>query len=246
MIEFPCRVCCKAVCVRHRAIKCDLCKTWVHIKCNKFDQNDYKRYQDDPDIPFFCIKCSAENIAFSTLNDNQFEICVKKGINHSIDDDITFKPSTSEQRLFNQLNNAINSNAFDLTEEDNGDNNDISIDCKYYSLDEFVSIKFNSSKTFSIIHLNIHCIEKHIDELRVIMNMLEFTFDVICLSESKIYKDSDPKVDINIKGYQSPIGTSTESTKGGVLIYVKNGINFKPRNDLIIYKSNNWSHFSLK
>ena len=63
--------------------------------------------------------------------------------------------------------------------------------------------------------------------------MLEFKFDIICLSESKIQKDCD----INIDGYQSPVGTPTESVKGGVLIYVKNDINFKPRNDLAIYKS---------
>ena len=56
--------------------------------------------------------------------------------------------------------------------------------------------------------------------------MLEFKFDIICLSESKIQKDCDPKIYINIVGYQFPVGTPTESTKGGVLIYVKNGINF--------------------
>ena len=160
----------------------------------------------------------------------------KNRVNHLLDD-VIFKPNASEQRLFDQLNNAINSNAFVRTEEANEDNNDVQIDCKYYSLNEFVSAKFKSSKTFSIVHLNIHSIEKHIEELRVILAMLEFKFDVICLSESKIKKDFDPKVDINIEGYQSPVGTPTDSTKGGVLIYVKNGINFKPRNDLIIYKS---------
>ena len=49
--------------------------------------------------------------------------------------------------------------------------------------------------------------------------------------------DCDPKVDISIDGYQAPISTPTESSKGGVLIYVKSGINFKPRNDLNVYKS---------
>ena len=67
--------------------------------------------------------------------------------------------------------------------------------------------------------------------------MLDFNFDVICISESKLHKDFDPKVSINIDGYQTPISTPTESTKGGVLVYVKNNINFKPRPDLNIYKS---------
>ena len=237
MIAFPCRVCCKAVGVRHRAIECDLCKTWVHIKCNKLDQNDYQFHQDHPDEPFHCIKCSAENIPFSTLNDNQFEICVKKGINHVIDEDFSLKPNASEQHLFDKLNNVVNNNAFNISDDDSEQHNDTTVDCNYYSVDDFVSAKFSSSKTFSIFHLNIHSIEKHIDELRVILAMLEFKFDVLCLSESKIHRDFDPKIDINIEGYQSPVGTPTESTKGGVLIYVKNSINFKPRNDLNIYKS---------
>ena len=50
-------------------------------------------------------------------------------------------------------------------------------------------------------------------------------------------KDIDPKVDISIDGYQTPTSTPTEATKGGVLIYVKSGLNVKPRNDLQIYKS---------
>ena len=48
---------------------------------------------------------------------------------------------------------------------------------------------------------------------------------------------SEQKCDISIPNYQTPISTPTEGTKGGVLIYVKAGINFKPRNDLKIYKS---------
>ena len=244
MIEFPCRVCSKAVSVRHRAIECDICKTWVHIKCNKCDKNDYKFHQDHPDEPFYCIKCSAENIPFSSLNDNQFENCVKKGINHFLDADVNFNPSTYEQRIFDKLNNAINNNAFDLSEEDNDDNNDITIECNYYSVDEFNLAKFNPSKRFSIIHLNIHSLEKHIDELRVFLNMLEFKFDILCISETKIHKDFDPKVDINIEGF--PVGNPTESTKGGVLIYVKNGINYKPRKDLIIYKSKELESFFIE
>ena len=67
--------------------------------------------------------------------------------------------------------------------------------------------------------------------------MIDFKFDIICLSESKLRKDFEPKVNIDIEGYQTPVGTPTESTKGGMLIYVKSGINFKPQNDLNLYKS---------
>ena len=67
--------------------------------------------------------------------------------------------------------------------------------------------------------------------------MLDHNFHFICLSESKIMKGSDPQIDINIDGYQSPESTPTEGEKGGVLIYAKKGINYIPRNDLNIYSS---------
>ena len=111
------------------------------------------------------------------------------------------------------------------------------IDCKYYSIDEFSSANFSPTRTFSILHYNIHSIELHIEDFRVALEMLDFAFDIICISESKIIKDYDPKVDINIEGYKTPVSTPTESTKGGVLIYVNRSLNFKPRNDLNIYKA---------
>ena len=66
--------------------------------------------------------------------------------------------------------------------------------------------------------------------------MLDYKFDLICISESKIISGKTPKVDLNIDGYQTPVGTPTEAKKGGVLMYVKEGINCKPRPDLNIYK----------
>ena len=136
---------------------------------------------------------------------------------------------------------AINT-TFDLNvndDEDNDNDNEIetTLNCKYYTIEDFENAKFNSEKTFSIFHLNIHSVERHISELRIILQMLNFHLDFICLTESKIQKDAEPKVDININGYQTPFGTPTESSKGGVLIYAKTGINFKPRNDLNIYKT---------
>ena len=97
--------------------------------------------------------------------------------------------------------------------------------------------KFNASKSFSILHLNIHSIQFHIDDLRVILQMLNFKFDIIAISESKLQVGVEPKVNINLKGFQNPISTPTEASKGGVLLYIAEGLNFKPRNDLKIYKS---------
>ena len=110
------------------------------------------------------------------------------------------------------------------------------VDCKYYSAESFKEMKFNSAREFSILHLNIHSIEAHIEDLRIALQLINYQFDFICLSESLITQNNEPKIDISIDSYQAPVGTPTCSSKGGVLIYVKEGINFQPRNDLLMYE----------
>ena len=157
MIKFPCRVCNKSVGVRHHAIECDICKTWVHIRCNKFDDNDYKFYQNNPDAPFYCINCTEENVPFSFLNDNQFKIVVEKGVNFTGETNIQFEPSPIQQQFFVKINNTINRLSFEANDdEDSYSDDDDFIDCKYYSIPEFDSQKFHPDRTFSILHLNIH------------------------------------------------------------------------------------------
>ena len=46
--------------------------------------------------------------------------------------------------------------------------------------------------------------------------MLDFAFDVICISELKLMNDVDHKVNISLEGYQDQSSTPTEATKGGV------------------------------
>ena len=241
MIANPCGICHGAVAFNHRAIVCDICQKWIHIGCNRLDNNDYKHYQDDINIDekFFCLNCVAENIPFSILNNNEFSVSVKKGIINSDETDTNFVPSDFQRHIFDKLNSDINNNAFDLdTENDNFDDDVIpAINCKYYSTSDFSAAQFDANKSFSILHYNIHSIERHIEEFRIILQLIDFKFDIICISESKILEDRATLTDISITGYELPLSTPTESNKGGVLIYVKKGIKAKPRPDLSIYKA---------
>ena len=47
----------------------------------------------------------------------------------------------------------------------------IVINCNYYNIDEFTEANFNPSKSFSILHLNIHSIKKHIKELKITLQV---------------------------------------------------------------------------
>ena len=129
---------------------------------------------------------------------------------------------------------------------DYDDENPDPIDCKYYSVDEHNNKKFNSYKHFSVLHLNIHSLQFHIEELRIALLTLNLKFDFICITETKLIKNKDPTVDLTIEGYQDPVGMPTEAQKGGVCIYTKVGIDWKPRNDLNIYKSKELESFFIE
>ena len=150
----------------------------------------------------------------------------------------------SQLQVLNKLNKLVS----DYNNEISDDDEDAVpyIDCKYLSIEGFKKMKFNSTREFSILHLNIHSVEAHIEELRIVLQLIDFKFDFICLSESKILEGIAPKTNIKIDNYQTPLGTPTKASKGGVLIYVKEGINFEPRPDLTVGKDNELESYFIE
>ena len=69
--------------------------------------------------------------------------------------------------------------------------------------------------------------------------MLNFKFDVIGISETKIKKNSAPIYDVSLKGYNF-YSTPTETERGGVSLCIADNHKCKPRKDLdsLTYKSN--------
>ena len=159
---------------------------------------------------------------------------------------IKLTPTPTQQIIIDKLNNLLiqqNSTTRFDHDEDTPDEDysnqpsnefDQPISCSYYSCDDFVKAKLEASKNFSILHLNIHSIQLHIEELRIILQALDFEFDIIAISESKL--KSEPQIDISLAGFHPPYCKYTEAEKGGTILYVSNKLNFKPRKDLEIYE----------
>ena len=167
------------------------------------------------------------------------------------DSNIRLTPTPTQQKIIDKLNNIIlqqNSTNFDADGDDDDDENlsssqpptnefDVPISCSYYTCDDFVSAKFEASKTFSILHLNIHSIQLHVGELRILLRALNFAFDIIAVSESKLKYES--QIDITLPGFHPPHCKYTEAEKGGTILYISKSLTFKPRKDLEIYESKN-------
>ena len=237
----PCSVCLKLVNDHHPALLCPYCNLWSHNKCNSVNSKLYKIHQKNIDEPFCCQKCF-EEIPFNSLNATEFNSFAKFDVIETQNgSDIKLTPTPTQKIIIDKLNNLMQQQNFSSDEKDNDYSNqpdnefDQPLTCAYFSCEDFVDAKIEACKNFSILHLNIHSIQRHVEELRVLLHALNFKFDIIAISESKL--KIEPQIDINLPGYHSPHCKFTEAEKGGTILYISKELNFKPRKDLEIYES---------
>ena len=169
-----CKVCDKNIAKNHRAIECTLCCRWVHIKCNKLVPKDYDQFLHDPSKQFFCIDCCSTIFPFNTLTDIKQQLTSKR-IDYPDDIDVKDLVRNEFEQITKQVNNAISS----LKNVNTVETEFEMPECKYYSIDEFNSLKVKSDKKLSFCHLNILSISAHIEELRIALALLNHQFDFI-------------------------------------------------------------------
>ena len=124
----------------------------------------------------------------------------------------------------------INSLLHDLGSNEDEDYVSDLTNSKYYTPSEFVSSKF-SQDSFSMFHINIASLSRHLDDLKALLKILDHPFDIIAISETKIKENTDPVINISIDGYDY-FHTPTKTDFGGVALFVKSIYSIKPREDL--------------
>ena len=88
--------------------------------------------------------------------------------------------------------------------------------------------------SFGLLHVNIASLDAHIDDLRTFLSRSKFNFDVIGISEHKIKKGSSPSNNIALIGYNEFEFEPTGTTHGGTGFYIKQGLDYKMRDELSI------------
>ena len=220
-----CGFCLRNINKRHKFINCSLCRSKIHIKCNNIELATYNKMKRDKEVSM-CRKCNNDNFPFADDLSREQETFNREVL-----------ASEDIQMFFKGINDFNNQqNNVDITDDDDFDLTPI-IDCKYFDINSFKIFK-DDNKKFSILHLNIASLEKHKNELTDLLVTLDFKFDVIGISETKIKEKVKPNFDISINGYKH-YSTPTESNKGGVIIYIANKHNSIPRKglDKTVYKS---------
>lgn len=74
-----CSVCNKRIAQNHRAVNCDCCNMWCHIKCASIKPNEYKNYQYLSSFFWWCPRCLCSSLPLAS------EISLKTSLNSSLD-----------------------------------------------------------------------------------------------------------------------------------------------------------------
>ena len=196
-----------------------LCKSLIHITCNNIERKSYDKMDKDKQVSM-CIKCNKENFPFFSKE--------KESKSESFNKD--FLVSDTIKSYFKGINDFNNQRINEIENCDEEFDLTPIIDCRYFDINSFECFK-TEKKKFSILHLNIASLSLHKEELESVLTMLDFKFDVIGISETKIMKGINPNYDISISGYNH-FSTPTESEKFVVILYVAKVHKCNPRKDL--------------
>jgi len=171
-------------------------------------------------------------LPFSKLDQKSFFLNSQGIDSHDIElENISFHLNKSDKEITNQISRLIAEN----TDPDLIDQNF----CSYYDPKDFLKSKFDPNN-FSIFHLNIASLHFHIDELLILLELIDYNFDCIMISETKFQTNFDPKNFLeeyfpNYNFYFTP----TNATKGGSLVLISKRFYSKPRKDLEVTDSKN-------
>ena len=112
------------------------------------------------------------------------------------------------------------SNIIDLNSHDIDLNLAESINCNYYTNENFSKLPYKEN-SFNIFHANVDGLECHFDDLQYVLSDSSLDFNVICISETSQKKDTDFMKNVSLQNYKNPYTTGSNTAKGGVAIYVK-------------------------
>ena len=210
--------------------KCNLCLTRVHLKCK------YLNYVDSPYIRFsnktwHCYICSKDLFPFTTINNFKLYSLLSDRLYCNSDSNescLALKPPKNLSHLFNEFN-SFSSNINNTPEN--------VINSNYYDIDQLQIIKEFTDKSFlSLFHRTTCSLSKNIDDFEHVIQSTHTDFDITDVSESRITKNKLPPIDISIPNYSYEF-YPVEAYGGGALIYIRNHLSYRFRNDLKIYKS---------
>lgn len=225
-----CPYCQQQVSENSKAIECDSCFQWYHFKCSGLTIKQYNHYCSIEDL-WFCLRCRNLIFPFNSITDNNL---LKLTFNSNTT--CCCSKKISRLRLENLSNLEVISsisNVPNLGESDIDEQISHKINFNYYSTHDFHNNSEISGlkNSLSFLHCNIRSLQANYDHLLDMLNILNFDFSVIGLSEIKFKIDKEVFANISIPRYTF-IFQPSNSAAGGVGLYINNHLHYSERNDL--------------
>ena len=205
---------------------------WVHhdnrTNCSGLTDSEFVTHCNDQDRnkPFECDSCKSKSKAkpfftlpFANLDDS---FCFNDNSEENILNSLEVKEFIAQCE---SIQNCVNIDDDDLPS---------SVNSKYFDITQLNSLKLDLPSSFGLFHVNIASLNKHIDDLKLILSRLKFKFDVIGISEHKIFKDTLPSNEIKIPGYDEFIFAPTEGVCGGTGFFIKDNLDYVQKPELVI------------
>ena len=215
-----CNFCLKKVKQNVSFAHCGSCSCFYHLACMNLKKKDFPLNKN-----WECSQCTLKTLPFSHVSEEEMLLWFH-GLSIADTDSLKNIPSFTIQSLLDELPGQ------NFTTDDFLSN---SIESKYYTPATFLNQKF-SKKSFSLIHLNISSLQRHFDELITLLSLLDHSFDIICITETRLH-DGDPLTNINMEGYEF-VHSPTSSHCGGAGIFIRNTLDYEIIKNLTVSQHN--------
>lgn len=234
---YRCPICHKSVSDNCNSIQCDICDLWVHQnKCSGLNREEFQLLSEENNNDnWYCPCCINNALPLPAEESTQEPDTAGPGLNENL------------KSILSDLNDIVSG----VTESDNDENFDElqfqSNTCSYTTCDEFNSLLSHKTEGISAFHLNISSISKHFDKLQTLLSQLNINFNFIGISETRNTTDDENLAPSTEREHDFPLinykkfFTPTESSAGGVSLYISKSLVPVPRKDLdsICYQSKN-------
>ena len=222
-------------------VECTLCRKWVHhgnrLKCSGLTDFEFQEHTLDEFKPFECDHCIGVRVASENNS-----ICVQLPFPVECDENIFGKPpptpkpdvlSMSPEQLKKFVKQCDEIKDY-VTKSNDSENDQLTncINSQYYDIKKFKKTKIDKNSSLGLFHTNIASLNAHIDDLRDLLSRLDFTFDVIGISEHRIKKDNKPSNNIDLQGYNEFIFEPSGTACGGTGFYIHEKHDFLERDDI--------------
>ncbi|XP_055995545.1 uncharacterized protein LOC125668382 isoform X2 [Ostrea edulis] len=203
-VRFPCSTCRKPVKSNQKAIQCDFCELWVHLKCTNLDHAAYMSLGKSEDY-FYCNLCESR---LPNFTDSFFN-----------DEEITYSQPPSGDGMHknvhftsaNQSNSPLATpNGKSKVQENEED--DIFV--------ELFSARKANPKKFIVAYLNINSLRSKIEHIHELLT--RNIVDILFLSETKVdetFVDAQFQVDNYILWRRD-----RNAHGGGILAYLRSDL----------------------